>query len=449
MIHIMRLLKQMSLVLLATIACAQMAEARIVLDVASLATDTNPATAKKRAEDIARIAERFVRSYDLDYAARVAEIALDVDPQNMRAQLVQVYVQLYSPFRGFLYRMETIAGKMSKIDRDNYAESVKSISTQQTMRRFFLDRRQKPFETGGELRTLFRDAILRIDNMAAFLKSHENDVISVSDQQYSYKTQGEEYFSCDVMEISRNVFAIETCTTWQEKPDVKISKYDWQALRLDLIKGKWMMILTLAYSLDGLEKIVTDISNTPVKKLTVKSITKSVQSSPEFGKLIDRQSLSELVTLGGEATFVMREMMKTEACKSGVGRQRKGQYLGTARCLKFEFPFFGSRYNDAMNGPIEANILLAKKFAFNGPATDRDPVVPYKATIDMKRIVSGDVTSLQNVLPDQFDDCGRPTRLPDPTLNSVLPNGDLFMIVRGYDYISLHHVFLNNRCVKD
>ena len=449
MIIMMRTLKRMSVVLLAVLAFAQIAEARLVFDVASLATDTNPTTAKKRAEEIARVAERFVRTYDFDYADRVSEIALDVDPRNLRAQLVQNYVQLFLPFRGFLYRMETIAGKMSKIDRDNYADSVKGISAQRSSRRYFMDRRAKPFETGGELRDLFRNSIVRLDNMSAFLKQHENDVISVADERHVYKNQGDQYFGCEVMEISRNVFAFETCASWKESSDVKISKYDWQAMRFDLIKAKWMMVLTLAYSFDGLEKIIADISNTPIKKLTVKTLTASIQKSPEFGKLVDRQSLSELSALGGEATFVMRELMKSESCKSGVGRSRPGQYLGSARCLKFEFPFFGSRYGEAMSGPIEANIQLAKKFAFNGPASEYDKTVPYKGTIDLKRIVSGDVTSLQTVLPDQFDDCGRPTRLPDPTLNSVLPKGDLFAVVRGYDYVSLNHVFLNNRCVKD
>lgn len=420
------------------------ASARQVLDVASLATIDDPSTAAARAEKVARIAEHLIETLNYDYADRVVDIAIDLDPHNFRSQLLRRYMDLAMRFRGVTYRMEKIASQLSKKDQDEYAAQVKRERADRRLRRFTLDTRLRPFETGEELRQFFKSTLAQIDEMAAFIKANEDKEISIQSPTQTFTPQGDIYIDCRIVESSPNVFVVETCPSWKDGSESKISKYDWQALRLDLIQTKWSMTLMLAYSFEDLEKIVIDVSNTPTDKLSVQSLTKIVQRSANFGKLVDRSSLDGLKALGDEATFVIRQLMQTDACKGGKPKPRPGYRVG-GRCFKFEFPGFGPRYEESLAGPVEVNIELMKTFAFSNRLKSKI----YVTEMDMRKILEGRVESLQTGLANDFDSCGRPKGLADPTVFGLFPRGDFFTVASGYDGITDGKTALNARCVKE
>ncbi len=447
MSNLKNVFRAVSLSLLFFISAQPQLEAREILDVASLAMDTNPATQTVRAEKVALIAERLIQAMNYSDAERTIEIALDLDADNFRAQLLHKMLRLILPFRGFSLRLDPIVQRMSPQDVASYVKSENANRKDPRYRKFALDPRFPPFKNGEDIRKFFRSHIKALDEIILFIQENEHRQISVHSPARSAKPQGNSYFPCDIIQVAPHVYAVETCVAWEEAKPSRITKYDWQAFRLDLIKTKWSMTLLLAYSMDGLDDIVVKLSHTPKNKLTVQKFTRIIQDSANFGKLVDRSDLANLEALGHEATFVVRQLMKEDACKSGEPKRRTGHYFDRTRCFKLEFPFFGPAYQKSLMGPIEAQIEIAKSYVFNGVSQTK--TVPYKTQFDMRNATTGQVASLQTLLPSRFDRCGRATGFDDGSLNGFLPRGDWLFISDSFRGIEYNGVLLNSNCVRE
>lgn len=404
-----------------------------VINVPQIVFD-NSRPPKDRAEQLAMGAELLAKTGDHDFSEQVVRYALQLDPTNVRAQVVRNENEMMFMAYEFVRRSQWIGGRLKGKLKFHFDQAMGEIKNCASCWRLYSARVGEPFQTGADIRVFFKKVLRSIDMRIAFVNRHQNVVLDLQDfysgRQETADRDGS--YSCPVRVMSPNVFVINSCPG-QTLRTSRVDKFDWQAMKHQLLTLKMATAFTLAYSLRDLPRTLVGISMLPPERLTVKTIVETIRQSPRFGRLIDRRSLDGLRSIGAEGSFLVREMARGFECKDGQAVAKRADHLfPDGICDTMDLPFFSGTFDQKARGRFEYIFKVVTEFALEPRNDVREN---FQTEMDLRPVLDGDIRSLQEFIPDKFDGCGKPMSFANPKLSGALPRGDLMTLVSSFGWL--------------
>jgi hypothetical protein len=409
--------------------------AEIVIDVGQIAFDTAKPQ-KERAEQLALAAELLAEAGVSDYSENVIHYALQLDPNNLRAQMMSFRNEMVFLTYEFIFRSRWIGSRLAGKMKAEYDKELAIIKECPSCSRIYSAQHGAPFHTGAEVRDFFKKHFELLNRQIAFADRHQYETIDLQSFAVGYQelTDGSSQ-ECPIRETSPNVFVIENCYN-QSIKKVRLDKFDWQAMKYTMITAKFEAVLGLAYSQDELPKILYKISHLTQRQMTLKTMGEMVEQSPSFGRLIDRQSLQQLRSIGHEGAFLVREMARTMKCENGRAVERRlGYQYSDGICSIEEFPFFSGNFERRSKASFTYVLNIVKDYALD---PENDVRQYYLTRLDLRPILDGRIENLQNAIPKAYDNCGKPMSMANPTQSGFLPRADFLTLVGSYGGLRRH-----------
>ncbi len=409
-------MRRLSLLLVATLLCActekiteRIRQAPQPETVVVEDASKNSSTEKVRAEKLVQYAEQMLSPIGFFYADEVLVEALKADPENRKAQFYRALLAPLMKFRGFLSHMSEMKGRIpSRSGRfesrlDMYAASPGDLSR-------FLSDTGAPWKTEADIQRFLSELLVEQKKLIDFLKANKNFVARIS------KINIYEYNNfirfCSIRKVEEGTYRVEPCPYFVRTP-VHANRADWEAL-LQIWNGMRLMLVTaVSYDMDGYIDNARD--------------ARSLESLPNFGLLYERNRLAEAMPLGTELYGGLKWLygLRERLCPQGA--DRSGYLFGGRVCLKQNLKLGRSEF--ALETALDVFHLsltaAGGTIPLNKPIESRVGGTRIsQIDIDLMALFKKPVQDLKSLFPSEYNECGQPMKLKDPTLGGVFKSGN-------------------------
>jgi hypothetical protein len=436
---------------LAVVACSNgggKQSQKSVIDLASI--KASKATPQEKAEAIALAGERIAYGPGFMHASELFDVALEFDSSNVRARTYKAILTPAMNNRGVLTRIRPIVRKLDAKAQQEYQKSIVDLPA-------------------GDLKTFLLDGQEDITNekdIQAFVHSLQDDLrgvrksfgdlssqtitlhanVPVTDAQPSEIAR-----DCQVQKVSSDVYYVYECDVYK-KQDVTLEYADWEAGRLMVAATQIYYTLWNAYDITGLENVAKKLAG--YQNPSDRQVISIIQQEAEFGKLVDFQTLKEVLDMGAEGVQAVKYAVSKQGslCPAGypANNSRPGKLINQGLCVDAAMVHALPTADAALRGPISVVLDVFRSSyhnenynGYNYSWYEKSKVGNYYTTIDGTKPFNGSATDLKALLPTQFDSCGNATNLPDGTMAGVFTNGDAVTSIQ-----TNNPDFLKKSCVQ-
>jgi hypothetical protein len=383
-------------------------------------------------EQLAQAAEQLVSPYTFMLAAKAADMALEKDPSNIRAQLYKNLVARLMVFKGILTRIKPFVREHGKIEEHEKMIASLPISP---LRDFLLDG-PEDINSSHKIMDVLADYRKAIDQFRRFLRLNGNIEITAHMNPYVWQKQLESApaENCTIKSESNSnggtagssaeIKYTVTCD-FKEIAIRKLNAAD--ILALSQIEAGEVLLYTIytSYDVDQIEKLG---ELDPNHTWTPSQTQAFLESLPGFGKLRADNGMKNILNLGSDfvAAWKWAKDKQAQLCPNGSSEkiQRKGYLFSKGICVhtnsdsERSLALLESALQGAIRVGLETPTGEIRQTQYDLFAWSRNPVA-----------------DLRTVAPAAFDKCGNATKLRDLTMGGIYPQGDA-------------ELFLNKECKK-
>jgi hypothetical protein len=366
------------------------------------------ANEQSTSDELVKSAEQLVGPYSFMLAYKLASMALEKNPANIKAQFYVNLLKRFEVFRGIATRIRPI---LTEAQIKNLELSLKQIP--KSPLKDFLTEKGKDIKTTTDAQNVLSDYFSTIADFRKFLKDNENVEmeINISPILFEQEIRKELADSCKVSE-NQNAYTIEC--DYNYIATKKINSADMIALRQAASGELLYGILFNSYSAEGIEKIKSE-DNTNEKNINF------LFSQPEFGKLRQDNKLNLLLNIGSDLgaalTWAIKYQDKICPQQNNANGTRAGYLFKNGLCLnnQDETTKFLSLLESALKGVIDFDFEINKEVV--------------RTKVDFFAMVRNPVDNLRKIVPTKFEPNGCPSALPDNTLGGTLVNSDASLLL--------------------
>ena len=356
------------------------------------------ATDKMSADELASSAEQLITPYSFMLAYKLAKLAVDKEPNNVRALFYYKFLKRYEAFRGFYSR---VSSALTPAQQDELKKEI-ALYPPSPLKDFLT-------EKGTDIKTIKdeQDVLAQYYGSIAefydFLKDKENSDfqarINISKQEFRKDQAG----ICNATDTGSEL-KIQCDTT--NMVSVKLNMADMILLR-QITAGELLVgIAYNSYNLDGLDKLATAPA-----KMTLQQSIDTAFSNEKFGLLRNDHMFGSLLKIGADMGAAANWALKYQAtlCPHGAGAidNRPGYLFKNGIC-------FAGKQDDATHA------LHVLDLALKGPTLiDITPDIK-GSNVDVFAWSRNAIKDLRTVQPSQYDGGGKAISLRDNTVGGVL-----------------------------
>lgn len=365
---------------------------------------------------LADAGEQLVSPYTFMLADKVFDMALQNDPNNMKALFYKKLLKRSMVFKGIVTRIRPFVkqhGDMTKLE-----ENIETLP-HSALRTFLLEGRED-IDTTSKIQDVLVQYTQAVNEFRKFLKDNPDLELTLNLNPYLFeKTIKDEVMkSCVVINSSENQLDVE-CNL-KDVATVKINSAD--AVALSQIAAGEVLYYSVftSYSLEGIESLGDYRSDVETEEERIAKLS----SLPKFGKLRGDESMSLIRSLGVDfsvaAKWALRYQQQLCPETSESNLKRKGFLFKDGICIK--------DVNEA-----QRNLALLDA-ALNGVISiqvEDSAGAPKNVNLDVFAMSNNPVQDLRSVFPTDFNECGVATGFGDKTLGGTFPDADADMLLQN------------------
>lgn len=402
---------------------------------------------QETSEDLAKAAEQLVQMSGFMYAKPILDRALELDPENFRAQVWSKQVQILEAFRGVHTKMRPLIERLPHRDYDSYQYEMARFKAQRPAVFQFLADNGQAFRNESDLQELLDEVIARMNELREFIRLNKDKELQITifetrmllNREYQQQALDDCYVRA--VNIRRGgssplpTLFIDGCEIIRQRT-VKIDFPDFEAYQHLVAGTQILAIVKNSYHLSG--------SIEAYKKggSTTAEIVDNFFNNIEFGKLRTRAAMQFVKTLGVDAVSGYKYFLKIQEdlCPYGLARrqQRPGQLFSGGICVVGD---------EARNNRHLTMLAIVENSLLGGitnitqtndgvpkPTELLDPSdwVRYQTDAQLGRPVLQPVEDLRVLKPTAYNSCGHPIAIEDPSADGFLPNRDAETVLRVY-----------------
>lgn len=401
-----QILKALVVLTIATqIACQSKNESKLELGKTSKIVEAN---ANMSSEELADAAEQLLTPTQFMHADKILDLALEKDPNNLKAQFYKSFLKSYMNNKGILTRIKPLVKQYG-----NIKEYEKSISEMPNVHlKKFLTAGQEDIASVKDIQNWISDYQLALNDFRKFLIVNQNATLTLelNAQALEASLKDPNSYSCETLSAGSDNYRFKCDMT--EVGHRTLSTPDFIAIR-QMTAG---MILYLnfftSYSFEGLEilksvEIKPGTSSQEIEKLITEKM-------PEFGKIRKNHLLKEVVPMGSDFVNAGRWVVQyqNQVCPAGVSKpqQRKGTLFHEGLCV--------SNADEALRSLALMEQVLTQTMKVDFGTQGE------KVEVDYMALFKNPVENLLSLTPVTYDSCGKAQSLKDPSFGGMFPNKD-------------------------
>lgn len=380
---------------------------------------------KKKAEKLSLSGEKLVSPIGFMYANEVFAKVLEIDPGNKKALFYKAILNPLMKFKGILKRIEPLINKGTEKDQKRYKAEITGLANG-GLREFLLD--GKPdIDSEVKLQKFVASTRASQNKLRLFLKSNKELILNLKINLFEQGITKH----CSVVKTQEGLYKQSTCDfiSVQER---KVDRADIEILQHIVAGLQVYSILLTAYDGTGIQEINNERQS---RKVTEEEMVNHLMSVSQFGKLQKDNSLSEIPKLGSDifsgAKWAYR--MQKFLCplgRSGGQMNRPGYLMNRGVCISNSTPY-GTPTEQVFEMLEIALQGMPQTYDFRDNQGKESQVIA-SANFNPLAPIFNPKSNLKELMPNQFDDCGRTTGFSDKTIGGMFPDSDANNVVQTY-----------------
>jgi hypothetical protein len=423
-----------SALLLSLTACTGSKKSNVAtIDAASIVASTT-LSKEQKADKLAKAAEQLLTAQGFSYANDVADLALEVDSANLRAQFVKALLGPIMVQKGIYKRVKPLAD-LDQATSEQYALEVAQFENQvpnSTVKEFLFDG-QEDIKNEADIQNYFDAFANSFKVIREFAKSNKNSELKVMTSDAFYQKMLERYAtSCEVYQTGH--YEYETnCPDVREMLEVSLNRADFEAIQHMAAGMELYLSLMNSYNLTGsIEKAISSKGQDEESQKVLEDLLKN----KDFATIRSGNGFQKVKTMGLDyiagARWVMQ--MQNKLCPLGEmnPKNRIGMLLNNGLCTDKSNAVNDSlnlsKVMDVLNGKVIENVEFGREYSWEYDAVTNtwvDTSKPgYFTNVKPMAIFDTPIADLRSLAPTAYDKCGQVTAIKDPTFGGVFVKGD-------------------------
>jgi hypothetical protein len=370
----------------------------------------------EKAQQLVEFAETLMRANTFMHAAKIIDLALQQDPQHVRAQFWKKTLAPQFVLEGISDRIEPLARQRA----DRYADYLKTTADlkQYSPARdlvSFMHNGKSDLDTESKVQRVVDQYLVKLAELRTWLKTNRRQPLQfkiVVDDKETITDDGR-VLPCSAKEVQPRVWQMENCSNYQMKT-VRMNAADFEGAR-QVISGYIVYFgIANSYSLDGLFKIAADLPG-----MSPKQRLQSVLADRRAGVLRTPSYMKFVAEATADAVVAVRraQALQKQLCPFGAEadvEQRPGFLFKDGLCVQS---------SDA----VTRELAIAEQLA-RGQRTPIDFVIHGQTrafTVDPTAWTERPVANLRELGEIHEDVCGKVRGLGDGRAGGLFPGGEL------------------------
>lgn len=380
---------------------------------AGIVADKNLSPAQK-SERLARSAEQLLTLQGFAYADDVADLALEQDPSNLRAQFVKALMGPVMAQQGLLGRLKTLADQddEAQVSYGKMMDSLEQETVNTTLKTFLLEG-GSAIRDEADVQKYFDDVADGFKGLREFAKTHKSAELTImaSDAMLGGLQQRYEE-ACEVQPTESGDYQTN-CPSLPGLLEVTLNRADFEAIQHIAAAYELYFSMFNSYDISGAIRVAQAHKG---EEVSGDAILKDLLQNPRFGTLREGNGLQRVKGMGLDAIHGIRWIMANQnsLCANGYShpRNRIGFLFNKGLCA--------SRDNAAET----ARNLRTVESVLNGAVLRYDVSGAYSTSWKPSVLLETPIADVRSVLPTKVDPCGNAIEIADGTLGGSFPKGD-------------------------
>jgi hypothetical protein len=385
------------------------------IDAMKIKTNSNLSPSQK-AEQLAKAAEQLMTYQGFAYANDVADMALQQDSANVRAQFVKAILGPIMVNEGIAKRVKPMASKdVDALANYNKAMADLENKTPNSTYKSFLKNGDEDIRDEKDVQNYIDSLADSFKAIRQFAKNNKNSELTVMSSDSMYQAMQIRYEkSCDITLVSPGKYTANCPTV--TALEVKLNRADFEALQMAASGYEIAVSLYNSYNLTGaLDKA---LSLKGQKTIDSKAVIESLLQNKEFATLRAGNGMSRLKNMGNDAISGMRWVIQNQSTLCALGKNNSKNRIG----MLFNEGLCAENKAETQKSLAQAEEVLSGK-TYQASISIRGGSA-YETTVKPSALLDSPIADLRTVAPISYDKCGNVTSIQDVTLSGLLVNGD-------------------------
>lgn len=406
-------------------------------DIANGAVAKGQAKLQDAADKYARMGELLLMPEGFQYADEMFGKALELDPNNNKANFYKAVTEPAMLGKGFIPRIERLLTDENNLrDVEKLRESIEKLDMPElTDFAKNLPASEKAFLSYYDVQRFEREKLLPALKVAADrlnkidvsktplelrvnpdrLKTDPVRKESSYSYQYEYCNNNNGYYQCQENHYNGSYGDLEKPQTVYhvDKHDLKIIQSSYTAMIASVQIATAYSQKDSEFAIRRLKGLASLRERSEDRNVTAEDVTNLLR---EFPELFTLEKDNELAQVAGNVSSILKNAlsfndMKSELCDSKTRTIKNASIFPI--CLTSNMVDSLKMGVDLLAGPKEIDL-----------GTDAQGRT-VRIMIDISKILKNPPADLKALLPVSFDDNGNPENYPDTTMGGLFPNGDI------------------------
>ncbi|MGZ3773213.1 MAG: hypothetical protein ACXVCY_02400 [Pseudobdellovibrionaceae bacterium] len=382
------------------------------------------ANQKMNSQELANAGEQLMMPHTLNLADRVFEMALEKDPENLKAQFYRAFLKRFMVFKGILTRMSPYVQKYG--NPQQFERMINDIPNHPA-KEFLLGSSDstalKPIQKASDIQALLVEYRKAIQDLRSFIIQHAdaNLDLYLNPLLFQERISSNLQNSCTVTSGSSQDNIKVICDT-KDIATVKVNMADLMALKQYAAGEIFYVTLYTSYSVGDIDELINETKDQKVKS---KDIFEKVDSISNAGLLMQDQGMTAIRELGSDFKAALKWAIKYQdtLCPkdaNGVVTQRKG-FLIKNMCIDDQ--------QNAQNSVAVLEKVLAGTMKINLKVNGSD----VEKNMNFMTLFDRPVRDLRRLMPVTWNNDGTAaTSFKDSSFGGLFPDGDLNDILKNF-----------------
>ncbi len=284
---------------------------------------TITATDKMSSDELITSAEQLIGPTTFMLSYRLAKMALEKDPENIKAQFYTKLLSRFEAFRGFYVRITPLLSPEQKARVEN---DIKNLPTS-PLKSFLTDAQGGPqLKNSDDVQDMYAQYLTAVADFYQLLKDKEDSKFEIylNPIVFEQEIRSELSKNCALVEDNASKLVVEC-----ESTDIAVKKLniaDMIALR-QIAAGEMLYGMFLnSYYLAGADEYAKAHKN---EKQTAQQVISGLFQNSKFGLLRSGNSLPKMIKIGSDSSAALSWAMQYQetVCPSSASADKRPGYL--------------------------------------------------------------------------------------------------------------------------
>lgn len=374
-------------------------------------------TSSQKAEKLAKTAEQLISVQGFTYADEVADLALQLDSSNVRAQFVKAMLAPIMVHEGIANRVKPLVSRDAEAEQNyNKAMAELEVKVPNSTYKDFLKNGTADIKDEADVQNYIDAMADSFKAIRQFAKNNKNAELTVMTSDGMFKAMLDRHAqSCETKKVSDYQYKT-TCPDATHALEVKLNRADFEALQMAASGYELAYSLYNSYNLTGsIDKLLSLKGQTDVDG---KAVVDDLLKNKTFATLRAGNGFSRLKEMGRDAISGMRWVIQNQSTLCALGKNnpknRPGMLFTEGLCSSDAVATHKSlaQAEEGLNGKIyTTQIRLRDNSTYN---LDTKPAA----------LLDSPIADLRSVAPTAYDKCGNVVSITDATVSGILVNAD-------------------------